>query len=66
MAAGAGALGLGLGGGAYYHGQWEERPPLGMGSPPDAGSIQAALHLVRSGVALWLLLVLAGEIVAHA
>jgi adenosylcobinamide-phosphate synthase len=66
MAAGAGALGLGLGGGAYYHGQWEERPPLGMGSPPDAGSIQAALQLVRSGVALWLLLVLAGEIVAHA
>jgi adenosylcobinamide-phosphate synthase len=59
-------LGLGLGGGAYYHGQWEERPPLGMGSPPDAGSIQAALQLVRSGVALWLLLVLAGEIVAHA
>jgi adenosylcobinamide-phosphate synthase len=66
MAAGAGALGLGLGGGAYYHGQWEERPPLGMGSPPDAGSIQAAIQLVRSGVALWLLLVIAGEIIAHA
>jgi adenosylcobinamide-phosphate synthase len=66
MAAGAGALGLGLGGGAYYQGQWEERPPLGMGSPPDAGSIQAAIQLVRSGVALWLLLVIAGEIIAHA
>jgi adenosylcobinamide-phosphate synthase len=66
MAAGAGALGLGLGGGAYYHGQWEERPPLGVGSPPDADSIHAALQLVRSGVALWLLLVIAGEIVAHA
>jgi adenosylcobinamide-phosphate synthase len=66
MAAGAGALELGLGGGAYYHGQWEERPPLGMGSPPNASSINAALQLVRSGVALWLLLVIAWEIVAYA
>jgi adenosylcobinamide-phosphate synthase len=66
MAAGAGALELGLGGGAYYHGQWEERPPLGMGSPPTASSICAALQLVRSGVAVWLLLVIAWEIVAYA
>jgi adenosylcobinamide-phosphate synthase len=66
MAAGAGALGLGLGGGAYYHGEWEERPPLGVGSPPDAGSIRAALKLVRSGVVLWLALVVAGELIAHA
>jgi adenosylcobinamide-phosphate synthase len=66
MAAGAGALGVGLGGGAYYHGEWEERPPLGLGAPPDAGSIRAALRLVRSGVVLWLLLVLAGELIAHA
>ena len=66
MAAGAGALGLGLGGGAYYHGEWEERPPLGVGIPPDAGSIRAALKLVRSGVVLWLVLVVAGELIAHA
>ncbi|HEY0342969.1 MAG TPA: CobD/CbiB family cobalamin biosynthesis protein, partial [Steroidobacteraceae bacterium] len=66
MAAGAGALGLGLGGGAYYHGQWEERPPLGMGEPPEASSIGAALQLVRSGVALWLLLVAAWALVAWA
>ena len=66
MAAGAGALGLGLGGGAYYHGEWEERPPLGLGAPPDAGSIRAALRLVRSGVVLWLLIVMAGELIAHA
>jgi adenosylcobinamide-phosphate synthase len=66
MAAGAGALGLGLGGGAYYHGEWEERPPLGLGAPPDAGSIRAALRLVRSGVVLWVLLVMAGELIAHA
>jgi adenosylcobinamide-phosphate synthase len=66
MAAGAGALKLGLGGGAYYHGQWEERPPLGMGSPPDAAAITAALRLVRSGVVLWLLLVCLVEVLAHA
>jgi adenosylcobinamide-phosphate synthase len=66
MAAGAGALGLGLGGGAYYHGRWKERPALGAGPPPDAQGILAALHLVRSGVALWLLVVIAAEMVAHA
>lgn len=66
MAAGAGALRLGLGGGAYYHGEWEERPPLGMGSPPEASSIPAALRLVRSGVVLWLLLAIATEVALRA
>jgi len=66
MAAGAGALGVGLGGGAYYHGQWEERPALGVGPPPDATSIPAAMRLVRLGVILWLLVVMAIEGVAHA
>jgi adenosylcobinamide-phosphate synthase len=66
MAAGAGALELGLGGGAYYHGQWEERPPLGMGCAPDAAAITAALRLVRSGVVLWLLVVCAVEVAIHA
>ena len=66
MAAGAGALKLGLGGGAYYHGQWEERPPLGSGAAPDASSITAALRLVRSGVVLWLLIAIAVEAAAYA
>ena len=66
MAAGAGALELGLGGGAYYHGQWEERPPLGVGSAPDAAAITAALRLVRSGVVLWLLLACGVEVLVHA
>ena len=66
MAAGAGALQLGLGGGAYYHGEWEERPPLGIGSPPDANSIRAALRLVRSGVVLWVLMSIAMEALLHA
>jgi adenosylcobinamide-phosphate synthase len=54
MAAGAGALGVALGGGAIYHGQWEERPPLGEGPAPDAGSLRAAIALVRRGTLLWL------------
>lgn len=66
MAAGAGALGVGLGGGAYYHGQWEERPALGIGPPADAASIPAALRLVRLGVFLWLLVVILIEGVARA
>ena len=66
MAAGAGALGVGLGGGAYYHGQWEVRPALGMGPPPDAASIPAALRLVRVGVLLWLLVVILIEGIARA
>jgi adenosylcobinamide-phosphate synthase len=66
MAAGAGALGLGLGGGAYYHGQWEDRPLLGSGPAPDASSIVAALRLVRLGIVLWLLAAIAVEAIAHA
>jgi len=63
MAAGAGALGVGLGGGAYYHREREERPPLGVGPPPDAASIPAALRLVRLGIISWLLVVAAVAII---
>jgi adenosylcobinamide-phosphate synthase len=55
MAAGAGALGVSLGGAAPYHGVWEVRPELGEGDLPDASAIYRALALVRRGVALWLL-----------
>ena len=54
MAAGAGAIGVALGGGAIYHGQWEQRPPLGAGRTPDARAIRAAITLVRRGAVLWL------------
>lgn len=54
MAAGAGAIGVRLGGAAPYHGVWEERPTLGEGVSADAGSIERALSLVHRGVALWL------------
>ena len=64
MAAGAGALGLELGGTASYHGHVENRPPLGNGLAPAAADVDRALRLVFAGVAAWLallgLLVLAG------
>lgn len=54
MAAGAGAIGVRLGGPAPYHGRWEDRPVLGEGDAPNADAIAAALRLVRHGVGLWL------------
>lgn len=65
MAAGAGALGVCLGGPAPYHGVWESRPELGEGDPPDARSISRALRLVRHGVAIWLQVALLLGIVMH-
>lgn len=53
MAAGAGALGVSLGGGARYHGQWKERPPLGCGPTPTHEDIGRAVRLVNRGMWLW-------------
>lgn len=55
MAAGAGSLGVSLGGAAVYHGRCEARPTLGCGPAPKAADIRRALALVRRGVILWLL-----------
>jgi adenosylcobinamide-phosphate synthase len=63
MAAGAGALGVALGGAAVYHGREELRPLLGEGPPPDAGAIRAAVGLVRRGVLLWLALAIAAALI---
>ncbi|WP_454764740.1 CobD/CbiB family cobalamin biosynthesis protein [Cupriavidus campinensis] len=54
MAAGAGAVGVALGGGARYHGEWEERPPLGTGERPGAAHVGACLRLVQRTLWLWL------------
>ena len=54
MAAGAGALGLKLGGAARYEGEWHQRPTLGAGADAGADDIERALRLVRHGVLLWL------------
>lgn len=65
MAAGAGALGITLGGPAFYHGHYKQRPALGEGRPASGDDIERALRLVRHGVLLWLavglLLALGGE-----
>ncbi len=53
MAAGAGALGLVLGGAACYHGQWLQRPPLGAGLAPDEADIGRAITLVQHALWLW-------------
>lgn len=66
MAAGAGALGVSLGGAASYHGCEEQRPRLGEGPPARARDIERALNRVYAGVLLWLALLLAIGGVLHA
>ncbi|WP_024302492.1 adenosylcobinamide-phosphate synthase CbiB [Pseudogulbenkiania sp. MAI-1] len=53
MAAGAGALGVALGGAARYHGELKERPALGLERAPDSTDIRRAIRLVNRGVWLW-------------
>ncbi|HIJ83620.1 MAG: cobalamin biosynthesis protein [Magnetococcales bacterium] len=53
MAVGGGALGLRLGGGGYYHGQWQASPVLGGSQPPGPGDIRRAMRLVRQGGMAW-------------
>ncbi|MBN2993936.1 cobalamin biosynthesis protein, partial [Pseudomonas cedrina subsp. fulgida] len=60
MAAGAGALGVELGGPAIYHGEVHQRPPLGEGPAADADSIERGWQLVQRGVWLWLLILCVG------
>uniref|UniRef100_Q47JT2 Cobalamin biosynthesis protein CobD n=1 Tax=Dechloromonas aromatica (strain RCB) TaxID=159087 RepID=Q47JT2_DECAR len=54
MSAGAGSLGVQLGGAAIYHGQVESRPPLGSGPPPAAADLGRAISLIRHSLWLWL------------
>ena len=54
MAAGAGSLGLTLGGAAIYHGQLEQRLTLGEGRPARGDDISRAVTLLRRSVVAWL------------
>ena len=63
MAAGAGALGLALGGPACYHGQWQPRPALGEGLAPRAEDIGRAVALVRRAIWLWLGVIALGGLI---
>lgn len=61
MAAGAGALGVTLGGPAPYASGVKQRPVLGAGGKPGPGTVEQAIRLVQLGVALWFItLILAG------
>lgn len=64
MAAGAGALGVALGGPAVYDGEVEQRPPLGRGQPAQGADIVRAWRLVAMSTALWLAAVWALAIVS--
>jgi len=57
MAAGAGAIGVELGGSAQYHGQTQTRPTLGAGVEPSSQSIDDACALVNHSLVLWLLVI---------
>ena len=59
MAAGAGSLGLELGGDAVYQGHQERRPVLGAGCPATTADIDRALALVQRGMVLWLMVLFA-------
>lgn len=60
MAAGAGSLGIRLGGPADYHGVSQQRPQLGDGRPPEISDIQSALILIRHTLLLYLLALFTG------
>lgn len=63
MAAGAGALALALGGPARYHGEWQQRPPLGEGLAPCAEDSGRAVALVQRALWLWLGIILLGGLI---
>jgi adenosylcobinamide-phosphate synthase len=60
MAAGAGSLGVVLGGSASYHGAMQARPPLGEGHDARLEDIDRALRLIRHTLLLWILILLTG------
>ena len=65
MAAGAGSLGISLGGAAWYHGKLEQRPILGEGRDPNANDIDRAILLIQRAIVLWLVFICLGEELAQ-
>lgn len=62
MASGAGALRVRLGGAAVYHGELEQRPPLGCGMVAGAADIARAVRLVRHTLYVWLAVIALGAL----
>ncbi len=54
MTAGAGALGIALGGPARYHGEMKDRPVMGEGPAACKMDIPAALKLIDRALMIWL------------
>ena len=54
MAAGAGALGITIGGPAVYHGALEDKIVLGAGETATPADIPRTVRLIERSVALWL------------
>lgn len=65
MSAGAGSLGLQLGGAAIYDGELEARPPLGEGAKPAGHDIRRALGLISRSLTLWLVVIVSGDVLVH-
>lgn len=64
MAAGAGALGIVLGGAACYGNAPHWRPLLGEGSAAQPADIERALSLLRRATGIWLLVIIVCEYLA--
>ncbi|WP_028470231.1 CobD/CbiB family cobalamin biosynthesis protein [Neptunomonas japonica] len=63
IAAGAGGLGVLLGGPTRYHGVWHDKPVLGTGELPKAVDLQRAMRLVSHSLILWICLIGIAEFV---
>lgn len=55
MAAGAGAIERELGGGAFYEGNYIEKPILGYGNPPEPDDISKAIHHINKTLMVWMI-----------
>jgi adenosylcobinamide-phosphate synthase len=66
MTAGAGSLGVLLGGPAMYHGVLCDKPVFGAGRSPHAVDIDRAVSLVKRGAWCWVALYAIVQMVIHA
>jgi adenosylcobinamide-phosphate synthase len=64
MAAGAGALSVRLGGPTLYSTGLKDRPVLGSGPAASAATVHESIRLVRHGVVLWLIVMMAACLLA--
>ncbi len=62
MTAGAGALGIELGGPAIYHGELKQKPFFGLGKSPQSSDIYRALDLLNKSLVIWLVTAVVGAL----